>query len=448
MAKQDSQIDSHQAEDQTEGARHGNDGPAGASSMCNRRSRHGHNQEHFDSQGGIPAVGEIASIGGNDVPDSGQEGQDKSGPRDHCKPVGQCLGGLRPVALPQSRNHSRNSDLAADPYRGRYDVEEQSEAVQRDVEHAPDRNGYLVLWRIFGEHLDVPISAEMPYQKQFKTVSGKQMAYVDVGEGDPLVFLHGNPTSSYLWRNVMRPLEDLGRLIAPDLIGMGDSDKLDSSGPDAYTFVQHREYLDGLLDQLDLGSNVTLIIHDWGSALGFDWANRHRDSMRGIVYMEAIVKSMDWDDWPESARGIFQAMRGDGGEEMVLEKNFFVDRIFPASVLRDVDDEEMAVYRAPYLTPGEDRRPTLTWPRQIPLNGEPQDVVEIVDAYSEWLQTSDMPKLFVNADPGVILTGPQREFCRAWPNQSEVTVAGSHFIQEDSPDEIAESVRAWLLSSD
>ena len=283
-----------------------------------------------------------------------------------------------------------------------------------------------------------------PLSKQYRTVHGKRMAYHDAGTGDPVVFLHGNPTSSYLWRDVVPHVSGRARCIVPDLIGQGDSDKLDDPGPGSYTFVEHREYLDGLLDQLDLGDDVTFVIHDWGSALGFDWANRHRDRVAGLCYMEAIVRPVTWDEWPEAARGIFQAMRSDAGEEMVLTKNLFVEAILPASIVRKLDDEEMAEYRRPFAAAGEDRRPTLTWPRQIPIEGEPADVTEIVQSYAEWLSTSDVPKLFVNADPGTILTGSQREFCRTWPNQTEVTVPGIHFIQEDSAHEIGQAIAAWL----
>ncbi len=282
-----------------------------------------------------------------------------------------------------------------------------------------------------------------PLSKQFKTVNGKQMAYHDVGTGDPVLFLHGNPTSSYLWRDIVPHVSDGNRCIVPDLIGQGDSDKLDDQGPDSYTFVEHREYLDGLLDQLDLGDKVTLVIHDWGSALGFDWANRNRDRVAGICYMEAIVRPVSWDEWPEAAVDIFRAMRSEAGEEIVMTKNLFVEAILPSSIIRKLSDEEMNEYRRAFVEPA-DRRPTLTWPRQIPLDGEPADVVEIVQSYADWLSTSELPKLFINADPGTILTGPQREFCRTWPNQTEVTVAGIHFIQEDSPDEIGQALSDWL----
>jgi haloalkane dehalogenase len=291
----------------------------------------------------------------------------------------------------------------------------------------------------------MPLSAA-EHPKKTMQVHGKTMAYVEMGDGDPIVFLHGNPTSSYLWRNVMPQVQHLGRCIAPDLIGMGDSDKLDNPGPDSYRFVEHRQYLDGLLDALGVDCNVTLVIHDWGSALGFDWANRHRDAMRGIAYMESIVKPMTWDEWPENARDIFQAFRSPAGEDLVLQKNFFVENLLPSAIIRDMSDAEMDVYIRPFSTPGEDRRPTLTWPRQIPLEGEPDDVVQIVNDYGAWLRDCDLPKLFINADPGSILVGAQREFCRSWANQTEVTVAGTHFVQEDSPDEIGNAIADWMAN--
>jgi len=286
------------------------------------------------------------------------------------------------------------------------------------------------------------ISAAEP-NKQMISVKGKSMAYVEMGEGDPIIFQHGNPTSSYLWRNVMPHLADQGRCIAIDLIGMGDSDKLDGAGADSYTFMQHREYLDGALQVLGVEQNVTWVIHDWGSALGFDWANRHRDVVKGIAYMEGIVRPVSWAEWPEAARGVFQGFRSEAGEEMVLEKNTFIERVLPGSIMRELSAEEMEVYRRPFQNKGEDRRPTLSWPRQIPIDGEPADVVDIVQDYADWLSAAQLPKLFINAEPGAILTGPQREFCRSWPNQTEVTVSGSHFIQEDSPHEIGKAIAHW-----
>ena len=282
---------------------------------------------------------------------------------------------------------------------------------------------------------------ELP--KKTVSVNGKTISYAEMGEGDPIIFQHGNPTSSYLWRNIMPHLAVQGRCIAIDLIGMGDSDKLEDSGPDRYTLLEHRDYFDAALDALGVTSKVTFVIHDWGSALGFDWANRHRDSVIGIAYMESIVRPVSWDDWPEAARGVFQGFRSSAGEDMVLDKNVFVERVLPGSIIRDLSDEEMEVYRRPFKNPGEERRPTLTWPRQIPIEGEPAEVVELVQSYADWLSKSDMPKLFINAEPGAILIGPQREFCRSWPNQQEVTVAGNHFLQEDSPNEIGEAIAQW-----
>ena len=287
------------------------------------------------------------------------------------------------------------------------------------------------------------IAAAKP-AKQFVTVNGKRMAHVEMGEGDPIVFLHGNPTSSYLWRNIMPHLEGQGRCLAPDLIGMGDSDKLNDPGPSSYRFVEHREYLDGWLAALGVNANATLVVHDWGSALGFHWAHRNSERVKAIVYMEAIVRPLAWADWNEQARSVFEGFRSPDGEEMVLQKNIFVERVLPGSVLRGLTDEEMAVYRTPFAVSGEDRRPTLTWPREIPLDGEPEGVVAIVEAYAEWLASCDIPKLFINAEPGAILIGSQREFCRSWPKQEEVTVNGSHFIQEDSPHEIGQAISEWL----
>ena len=281
------------------------------------------------------------------------------------------------------------------------------------------------------------------HDKKTLTFNGKKMAYVEMGEGDPIVFQHGNPTSSYLWRNIMPQLADQGRCIAVDLIGMGDSDKLDDSGPERYRYVEHRDYLYAAWEALGVTDRVTLVIHDWGSALGFDWAAQHPEAVLGIAYMEAVVKPVSWSDWPEAARGVFQGFRSEAGESMVLENNVFIEKVLPGSILRDLSDEEMAVYRRPYLEPGESRRPTLTWPRQIPIDGEPEDVHGIVEHYAQWLKTSNVPKLFINAKPGAILTGEQREFCRSFPNQREVTVSGSHFIQEDSPEEIAAAISEW-----
>ncbi|SIN59586.1 haloalkane dehalogenase [Parasphingorhabdus marina DSM 22363] len=282
-------------------------------------------------------------------------------------------------------------------------------------------------------------------KKKFQTVHGKQMAYIDEGEGDPIVFLHGNPTSSYLWRNIMPHLAGRGRLIAPDLIGMGDSDKLDNSGPDSYTFVEHRQYLFTLLDQLGVKENVTLVIHDWGSGLGFHWAHQNPNAVKGIAFMEAIVAPIpSWESFPPDFAEVFGGFRSPSGEEMVLQNNMFIEAILPGAILRQLTGEEMTEYRRPFANPGENRRPTLTWPRQIPIAGEPADVVEIVSQYNAWLAETQIPKLFVNAEPGALIVGPVRDMVRSWPNLSEVTVAGTHFIQEDSPEEIGKAIADWL----
>ena len=270
----------------------------------------------------------------------------------------------------------------------------------------------------------MPISAAPFAEKKFATVNGKRMAYIDEGQGDAIVFQHGNPTSSYLWRNVMPHCKGLGRLIACDLIGMGDSDKLDDSGPGRYTYAEQREYLFALWDRIALGNKIIFVIHDWGSALGFDWANEHRERVQGLAYMEGIVTPVTWDDWPDNAKRAFQGFRSDAGDEMILQKNIFVERVLPGSVTRKMSDGEMAEYRKPFVNPGEDRRPTLTWPRQIPIEGEPADVVRIVG--------------------DSILGGRQRELCRKGQNQTEGTVNGSHFIQEDSPDEIGTAVANFV----
>src|SRR5258708_10258802 len=292
------------------------------------------------------------------------------------------------------------------------------------------------------------ISAAFPYQKQRRRVLGRTMAYVEVGNGDPIVLLHGNPTSSYLWRNVLPHLQPRGRCIAPDLIGMGDSDKLPDSGPGSYRFVEQRRYLDALLESLDVRERVTLIIHDWGSTLGFDWANRHREAVRGIAYMEAIVGPQGWDHWDiMKMRPFLEALRSDAGEAMVLQDNFFIEKILPGAILRTLSSEEIAEYRRPFAEPGEGRRTTLTFPREIPIEGNPADVAEIVSAYAASLATSTVPKLFVKAEPGALLAGGANLApARSWPAQTEVTVKGIHFIQEDSPDEIGRAIAQWLAA--
>ena len=280
--------------------------------------------------------------------------------------------------------------------------------------------------------------------KRLVDIDGLGMAYIEIGHGDPIVFLHGNPTSSYLWRDVIPQVADFGRCLAPDLIGMGDSDKLADSGPSSYSYVEHRRYLDGWFEAVGATDNVTLVVHDWGSALGFDWASRHPEAVRGIAYMEAIVRPVSWRDWPPAGVDIFKAFRSADGDDLVLNKNLFVEAVLPSSVLTPLSPEVLDEYRRPFSEAGESRRPTLTWPRQIPIEGEPANVAAIVEGYGQWMATSALPKLFINAEPGAILVGGQRDWCRTWPNQTEVTVAGIHFVQEDSGVQIGQALASWL----
>ncbi|HIK97406.1 MAG TPA: haloalkane dehalogenase [Gammaproteobacteria bacterium] len=280
-------------------------------------------------------------------------------------------------------------------------------------------------------------------KKQKISINNKNIAYAESGSGDPIIFLHGNPTSSYLWRNITPHLESQGRCICIDLIGMGDSDKLDNPDENSYQFEEHYHYVNAAIESLTNGENTTFVIHDWGSALGFNWCYHNPDSVKGIAYMEAIVKEMTWEDWRDEAKGIFQGFRSDAGESLILEKNYFVERVLPGSIIRRLRDEEIEEYRRPFLNPGEDRRPTLSWPREIPIEGQPANVCKIVNQYAEWMQTNDIPKLFINAEPGAITTGRIRDFCRSWKNQTEVTVKGIHFIQEDSPDDIGKAISTW-----
>ena len=286
----------------------------------------------------------------------------------------------------------------------------------------------------------------MKYTKKYKDIKNSKMAFIDEGSGDTFLFLHGNPTSSFLWRNIAHHVEDIGRIVIPDLIGMGDSDKLEGVDNPGYKYHGQYSYLTALMDELDLGNNIHLIIHDWGSAMGFQFARENQDRIKSITYMEAIVMPLTWDQWPDPATKIFGLFRSEAGEELVLEKNFFVERILLADSSTGYTEEEKSEYIRPFINPGEDRRPTLTWPRQIPLDGEPSEVVEEVRLNAEFHKESDIPKLFINADPGAILIGEQREFARSWKNQTEITVKGNHFIQEDSSEEIGAALRNFVES--
>ena len=284
--------------------------------------------------------------------------------------------------------------------------------------------------------------SDIELEKKSIEVLGRNMTYVERGEGSPIIFQHGNPTSSYLWRNIIPYLEDQGRCIAIDLIGMGDSDKLDDEGENTYSYHVHKKYFNACLSELEIKNDITFVIHDWGSALGFDWAYENQNSIKGICYMEGIVKTISWEDWPKDGKSIFQGFRSDAGEDLILKKNLFIEAVLPGAVIRDLSETEMNVYRRPFLKEIE-RRPTLDWPRQIPIEHEPQEVYKIVEDYSSWMSINNIPKLFINADPGSILLGKQREFCRKWKNQEEITVKGSHFIQEDSPHDIGKAISNW-----
>ena len=284
--------------------------------------------------------------------------------------------------------------------------------------------------------------SDVELEKKSIEVLGRNMTYVERGEGSPIIFQHGNPTSSYLWRNIIPYLEDQGRCIAIDLIGMGDSDKLDDEGENTYSYHVQKKYFNACLNELEIKNDITFVIHDWGSALGFNWAYENQNSIKGICYMEGIVKTISWGDWPKDAKSIFQGFRSDAGEDLILKKNLFVEAVLPGAVIRDLSETEMNVYRRPFLKEIE-RRPTLDWPRQIPIEHEPLEVYKIVEDYSSWMSINNIPKLFINADPGSILLGKQREFCRKWKNQKEITVKGSHFIQEDSPHDIGKAISSW-----
>jgi len=271
-----------------------------------------------------------------------------------------------------------------------------------------------------------------------------RIAYRESGDGDPIVFLHGNPTSSFLWRNVIPHVAPLGRCVAPDLVGFGNSDKLPTAGPDRYHFDEQRRYLDALLETIHVHERVTLVLHDWGSVLGFDWARRHPRAVRGIVYMEATVRNVEWADLPREAVPLFKILHTPQGADLILQRNLYIEQALPLQIERTLSAAEMDAYRLPFLEPGESRRPILSLCRDVPLDGTPHAVHDAEVAYGRWLAGTTIPKLFINAEPGSFLVGSLREFCRAWKNQQEVTVRGRHFLQEDSPDEIGDAIADWL----
>jgi haloalkane dehalogenase len=279
-----------------------------------------------------------------------------------------------------------------------------------------------------------PISTEEASYRRYLRLFDTHMAYVDVGSGDPIVFLHGNPTPSYLWRNVIPHLLPFGRCLAPDYLGMGNSGPAPGG---AYRFVDHQHYLDAWFEALGITENVILVVHDWGSALGFSWAERHPERVKAIIYMEGIVRPFrSWDEWPQATRAFFQAQRTPAGEDLILEKNLFIEYLLP---LRHISNEAIDIYRRYFRIPGTGRTPMLAWTRDLPIGGQPEDVTRIVDGYAHWLSSSRVPKLFIDAEPAGFLIGAQREFCRAWPNQQTVTVQAAHFVQEEAPDAVGEA---------
>jgi haloalkane dehalogenase len=283
----------------------------------------------------------------------------------------------------------------------------------------------------------------MPVTKQIAAVRGTTMAYLQEGAGRPIVLLHGNPTSSYLWRNVIPHLRGHGRVIAPDLVGHGDSAKLPGTGDARYSLAEHQAYVDALLDELDVREDVVLVGHDWGGPLAFDWARRHPDAVAGIAYLETIVMPFTWDGFGDIAE-LFRAWRSPAGEELVLQDNQFVEGLVPSAIMRTLADDEWAEYLRPWCTAGEDRRPTLTWPRQIPIDGEPPDVHATIEAIAQFLAATPIPKLFIDVEPGLAMTDRERSFARTFPNQTEVAVKGLHFAQEDSPDEIGGAIAEFV----
>jgi haloalkane dehalogenase len=281
-----------------------------------------------------------------------------------------------------------------------------------------------------------------PHPQSRLTAAGCDIAYVDTGpkNGRPIVFLHGNPTSSYLWRNIIPSVSTTHRCLAPDLAGMGNSGPMPGG---SLRLKDHIAIIDAWFEALAL-TDVTLVIHDWGSSIGFDWARRHPERVAGIVYMEAIIAPRLWAEFPEGRDKLFRRLRSEEGKTLILEENYFVEVVLPRSIIREMSEAEMDVYRAPFPDAAH-RLQTAVWPREIPIEGEPADVVDLVETYAAFLKDSPIPKLFINAEPGAIIVGNVRDKCRAWANQREVTVKGIHFIQEDSPDEIGRALADFVL---
>ena len=285
------------------------------------------------------------------------------------------------------------------------------------------------------------ISSQFPFTSRFAEVNGSRMHYIDEGEGDPILFLHGNPTSSYLWRNIIPDVTSTARAIAPDLIGMGKSDKPAID----YRFLEHSTYVEGFIEALGL-ENITLVIHDWGSALGFHYARRHEDNVKAIAFMEAILAPVPrWDDFPPNFQQLFKMFRTpEVGWDMIVNQNFFVEKILPGAVVRTLSEEEMNRYREPFLEV-DSRKPLWRWPNEIPIEGEPAEVVEVVSRYNLWLQETELPKLMFYGTPGALMTAPVVGWAsQAFKNLTAVDVGeGIHFVQEDAPQLIGQGLASW-----
>lgn len=284
------------------------------------------------------------------------------------------------------------------------------------------------------------ISAEFPFQSKFVEVHGSKMHYIDEGDGDPILFLHGNPTSSYLWRNIIPYLTPHGRCIAPDLIGMGKSDKPKL----AYRFFDHYKYVEGFVEALKL-RNITLVIHDWGSALGFHYAMQHENNIKGMAFMEALITPLKWSGFNKDFKMGFKLMRTPAvGWFMISVLNVFNKRILPAATVRKLSAEELAMYQQPFRTIGS-RRPVRQWPREIPIDGKPAEVHEVIEQYHQKLQQSDLPKLLFYATPGGLINEEAVAYCKAhFKNLETVHIGpGIHYLQEDNPHKIGAELARW-----
>jgi len=279
-------------------------------------------------------------------------------------------------------------------------------------------------------------------ESKFLEVLDSKIHYLDQGEGTPFLFLHGNPTSNYLWRNIIPHVVPLGRIVAPDLIGMGKSGKPDID----YTFADHYRYMDAFIKELEL-QNVILVIHDWGSALGFNYAMQNPDNVKGIVFMEALYQPSSWKNFPSSAYLIFKLFRNPiMGKLMIMNRNFFVEKVLPKFTVRQLTKEEMDHYRQPYPDK-KSRKPLYVWPNQIPIDGKPRETYDVVTQYNKFLQESEIPKLLLWAKPGAIITEQAVEWIKSHFKNLEDNYIGKslHYVQEDQPDAIGKAIKSWYI---